>query len=113
MARKRVNQMDDTAKLTELSDEARLYCDIVRHSTDGVYVIAQASHQLLYANNAMDAILATMGIRDYMGENCYCALRHQDKPCEDCFASPPTNLGEPREIYLDFLSKYYSVASYP
>ncbi|MEG0145799.1 MAG: hypothetical protein RR739_07005, partial [Clostridia bacterium] len=98
--------------MAEMSDEARLYCEIVRKSTDGVYVIEQGSHKLLYANNAMDEILATVGIRDYVGKKCHCALRNRDQPCEDCFAYPPTRAGKSREIYLDFLAKYYSVASH-
>ncbi|MEG0935694.1 MAG: ATP-binding protein [Clostridia bacterium] len=100
------------SKVAEMSDEARLYCEIVRKSTDGVYVIEQGSHKLLYANNAMDEILATVGIRDYVGKKCHCALRNRDQPCEDCFAYPPTRAGKSREIYLDFLAKYYSVASH-
>ncbi|MEG0779455.1 MAG: ATP-binding protein [Oscillospiraceae bacterium] len=104
--------MDEATKLSELSDEVRLYCEIIRQSTDGVYVVERASHKLLYANNAMDEILATVGIHDYVGQTCYCALRHRDKPCEDCFACPPTDVDESREIYLDFLSRHYSVASH-
>ncbi|MEG2000907.1 MAG: hypothetical protein RR053_05910, partial [Evtepia sp.] len=94
------------------TDESRLYCDIVRQSTDGVYVIEQESHKLLYANDAMEVILKQVGIRDYVGQICYCVLRHRDQPCLDCVAYPPTRVGEAREVYVDFLSKYYSVASY-
>ncbi|MEG2039149.1 MAG: hypothetical protein RRZ73_05425, partial [Oscillospiraceae bacterium] len=103
--------MEDALKLTELSDEVKLYCEIVRQSTDGVYVIEQKSHKLLYANDAMDEILATVGISNYVGKKCHYALRNCEEPCKDCFAYPPTNVGESREIYLDFLSKYYSVNS--
>ncbi|MEG2296196.1 MAG: ATP-binding protein [Clostridium sp.] len=95
-----------------LSDESQLYREIVRQSTLGVYVIEQESYKLLYANDALEEILASVGIHEYLGQKCYCALRYRNQPCEDCFAYPPTDVGEPREVYLDFLSKYYSVASH-
>ncbi|MEG0780723.1 MAG: PAS domain-containing protein, partial [Oscillospiraceae bacterium] len=94
------------------ADESRLYGDIVRHSTDGVYVLEQGSYKLLYANDAMEAIFRSVGIQDYQGKACYCALRRRTQPCEDCFVYPPTNVGESREIYLDFLSRYYSVSAH-
>ncbi|MEG0834495.1 MAG: ATP-binding protein [Christensenellaceae bacterium] len=103
--------MDESIKLTELTDEARLYCEIVRQSTDGVYVVEQNSYKLLYANNAMEKIFADVGIHDYKGQICYDALRKRNEPCEYCFACHAACADEPRETYLDSLSKYYSVAS--
>ncbi|MEG1584626.1 MAG: PAS domain-containing protein, partial [Anaerovorax sp.] len=95
-----------------LWDESRLYFDILRRSTNGVYVIEQESYELLYANNEMEQIFADVGIHNYLSKKCYCALRHLDGPCDNCFATAGENTGESHEVYLDFLSKYYSVVSY-
>ncbi|MEF9840293.1 MAG: hypothetical protein RR791_05000, partial [Lachnospiraceae bacterium] len=92
-----------------VSDEARLYADIVNQSTHGIYVIEQESLKLLYVNHAMEEMFANAGIHNYLGEKCFCALRHRNEPCKECFAYPIINADEPREVYLDFLSAYYSV----
>ncbi|MEG2699617.1 MAG: ATP-binding protein [Hungatella sp.] len=89
------------------------YYDIVRQSTNGVYVIEQESYKVLYANNAMEQIFADAKIQNYLGEKCYCALRHRDTPCRECFVPLADWEGEARETYLDFLSKCYSVVTYP
>ncbi|MEG1684083.1 MAG: PAS domain-containing protein, partial [Oscillospiraceae bacterium] len=94
------------------ADESRLYGDIVRQSTDGVYVLEQGSYRLLYANDAMENIFKSVGIHDYQGKKCHCVLRNRTQPCADCFAYPSTKAGEPREIYVDFLSRYYAVRSH-
>ncbi|MEG0793122.1 MAG: PAS domain-containing protein [Lachnospiraceae bacterium] len=95
-----------------VSDEARLYADIVNQSTHGIYVIEQESLKLLYVNHAMEEMFANAGIHNYLGEKCFCALRHRNEPCKECFAYPIINADEPREVYLDFLSAYYSVVSH-
>ncbi|MEG1895915.1 MAG: hypothetical protein RR162_06710, partial [Oscillospiraceae bacterium] len=92
-------------------DEYYLYEDIVNHSTNGVYVIGENSHKLLYINKEMEKILAEEGIGDAIGKKCYCALRHKNSPCEECFAYPSFDTEYPQEVYIDILSKYYSVVS--
>ncbi|MEG2571323.1 MAG: hypothetical protein RSA70_07805, partial [Clostridia bacterium] len=104
--------MNETPKPIELSDEAHLYCDIALRATNGVYVVEQKSHKLLYANNAMKEILADVGIHDFIGEKCYSALRNRDCKCDRCIACPYEHEGEEHEEYFDFLQKYYSVASH-
>ncbi|MEG0784889.1 MAG: PAS domain-containing protein [Christensenella sp.] len=96
----------------QISDESRLYEDIVNKSTCGIYVIEHESYKLLYVNNAMRKILANVEIYDYLEKPCYCVLRNRNHPCEECLASQLFNTGEPQEIYFDFLSKYYSVVSH-
>ncbi|MEG0640637.1 MAG: ATP-binding protein, partial [Clostridia bacterium] len=99
-------------KERDTTDESRLYRDIVYHATTGVYVVAQASHELLYANNAMEEIFSSVGIRRYQGQKCYQLLRHRDQPCSECLACPSASLGKPREVYLEFLSKHFSVVTH-
>ncbi|MEG2744521.1 MAG: PAS domain-containing protein [Oscillospiraceae bacterium] len=96
-----------------MSDESLLYYDIVRRSTNGVYVIEKESFKLLYTNNAMEEILAGFGLTDFLGKKCHRVLRNREQPCENCFACSSKNPGEPQELYLDFLSKYYSAVSHP
>ncbi|MEG2189581.1 MAG: hypothetical protein RRY08_07085, partial [Christensenella sp.] len=103
--------MNKTAKTTEMSDEAQLYCEIVQQSTDGVYVLGKGSYTLLYANDAMQKIFENVGIHDYQGQKCYSALRNQKEPCENCFACSAACTAEPREVYLNSLSKYYLAAA--
>ncbi|MEG2882151.1 MAG: ATP-binding protein, partial [Christensenella sp.] len=103
--------MNKTAKTTEMSDEAQLYCEIVQQSTDGVYVLGKDSYTLLYANDAMQKIFENVGIHDYQGQKCYSALRNQKEPCENCFACSAACTAEPREVYLSSLSKYYLAAA--
>ncbi|MEG1497455.1 MAG: PAS domain-containing protein [Clostridiales bacterium] len=98
--------------LVGMSDESQLYYDIVHHSTNGVYVIEENSHKLLYANNEMEQILAKVNIHDFIGKKCYRALKNFDKPCEECIAYPSNNEGKGNEIYVDFLEKYYFVDSH-
>ncbi|MEG2783753.1 MAG: ATP-binding protein [Lachnospiraceae bacterium] len=93
-------------------DKLRLYGDILSQSSHGIYVIEKASHKLLYANSAMEKIFASVNIENYLGEKCYCVLWKRDRPCKECFVSSIMKSGEPSEIYLDFLSKYYSVTTH-
>ncbi|MEG0109305.1 MAG: PAS domain-containing protein, partial [Lachnospiraceae bacterium] len=93
-------------------DESKLYGEIVYRSTHGIYVVEQESYRLLYTNNAMDQILASMEIKDYLGKKCYCAFRQCNQPCEECFVSMTSHTGESQEVYLEFLSAYYSVVSH-
>ncbi|MEG0339717.1 MAG: PAS domain-containing protein, partial [Oscillospiraceae bacterium] len=99
-------------KLMGISDEARLYGDIIQQSTNGVYVIEKKTYKLLYVNKAMKGILAGVDIKDYLGKKCYCALRQREYPCEECFINTAENISKQGEAYLDFLSKYYSVTSH-
>ncbi|MEG2008652.1 MAG: ATP-binding protein [Oscillospiraceae bacterium] len=96
----------------EMSDESRLYSEIVHRSTNGVYVVEQGSYNLLYANSAMEEILDDVGIHDYLGQKCYFALRQLDSPCRNCFTCRANGEGKTHEVYLDFLRKYYSVSSH-
>lgn len=63
----------------------------------------------------MEKILKSVGIRDFLGKKCYCALRNRDTPCEGCFVDPSSdddNTVSTEEVYLEFLSKYFSVTSH-
>ncbi|MEG2605183.1 MAG: HAMP domain-containing sensor histidine kinase, partial [Clostridia bacterium] len=104
--------MDEAIKPVAMSDEAQLYCEIMRQATDGVYVVEQKTYKLLYANNAMQKVMEAGGVYSYFGQKCYCVLRQRDVPCENCIACPAATLGEPQEVYLEALSKYYSMVSY-
>ncbi|MEG1808316.1 MAG: PAS domain-containing protein [Oscillospiraceae bacterium] len=95
-----------------ISDELKLYSNIVHQATNCVYVIERDSHKLLYVNSAMEKMLARSGIHDCLGKKCYCALRDQDKPCEECLAYSTADTIEPREVYINALSRYYSIASH-
>ncbi|MEG1973258.1 MAG: hypothetical protein RR315_08845, partial [Oscillospiraceae bacterium] len=79
----------------------------------GIYVVAQKSYKLLYANKEMEEIFANAGIYDYLGVPCYSAFKKLHKPCEECIISLSENMEKDPEIYLDFLSKYYSAISHP
>ncbi|MEG0019737.1 MAG: PAS domain-containing protein, partial [Oscillospiraceae bacterium] len=91
-------------------DDSSLFS--VCQSTHGIYVVEKDSHKLLYANKAMEDILASEGICNFLGQKCHCVLRHKSHPCDECIALLSPNTSDPQEIYLDFLSKYYSVISH-
>ncbi|MEG2192872.1 MAG: PAS domain-containing protein, partial [Oscillospiraceae bacterium] len=97
----------------EISNKSHAFYDIVNQSANGIYVIEQQSCKLLYVNKAMAHILDMAGIHNYLGEKCYRTLKQLDEPCSDCLANPTGNEGENRELFIDFLSKYYSVSTHP
>ncbi|MEG1727420.1 MAG: ATP-binding protein [Acidaminococcaceae bacterium] len=76
------------------------------------YVIEKSSYKLVYANEAIQQLLAEAGINDYLGRKCYELFRQRQAPCEHCLARLAEKEGELHEVYIEFLSQYFSVLSH-
>ncbi|MEG1346258.1 MAG: PAS domain-containing protein, partial [Acidaminococcaceae bacterium] len=76
------------------------------------YVIEKSSYKLVYANEAIQQLLAKVGINDYLGRKCYELFRQRQAPCEHCLAHLAEKEGELHEVYIEFLSQYFSVLSH-
>lgn len=69
------------AVFTGISEETRLYQEIVNETADGVYIIDRNTYELLYVNESKKLFLQQP---DCVGQKCYAALHGRQSPCPFC-----------------------------
>lgn len=79
------------AVFTGISEETRLYQQIVNETADGVYIIDRNTYELLYANESKKLFLQQP---ECVGQKCYAALHGRQSPCPFCTLHTHASDGE-------------------
>lgn len=82
--------------LAGMSEEAKLFQQIINETAHGIYVVDKNNYDLLYYNENMPLFLQDK--TNVLGEKCYSALRGNKQPCDHCPLKQQQDSGKP----LDF-----------
>lgn len=93
------------AVLTGMSEETRLFQNLVNDTADGIYVIGRDSYQLFYMNESEK--LSEKG-RSCLGQKCYTALYGKKEPCEFCTLRSHEPDGKEHEMAVEGGNKVYT-----
>ncbi len=93
-------------QVTNYTEEEHLFKDIALGSVNGIYVISQETHQLLFANEVMERLI---GKRPYEGACCHALFHGYTSVCPFCVPFNHRELGVIHEIYIPDQNSYYAV----